>query len=80
MVLVCVDDESRSSTNTLPLMGVGDDFVTGEVDDLLEWLVGSLPAFAHEHTVNSFFFDKGVKFLNVIVNTSWIHIHHICKV
>ena len=56
MVFVVIDDESRSSTSSLSLVGVGYDDMIGKVDDLAEGLVQTLPAFAHENAVNLLFF------------------------
>ena len=75
MVFAGVDYKCRSSFNTLPLVGVGDDLEVREVYDALKGLVWAFPAFTHKNAINFLFFNKCVKLQNFIVNASWVYIH-----
>ena len=80
MVLVGVDHEGRSSSNTLPLVRVGYDYMVRKVDNLLKWFIRSLPAFTHEYAINLIFLNKSMKLLSFIVNTARIDIHDCWKI
>ena len=76
MILVVVNDQGRSSSNPFPLVGVGDDDMVGQVDDLIQGLLWSFPRLTHENTVNFFFNDKFVELLCFIVDAPGVDIHY----
>ena len=63
MELLVVDYQGRPSTNPLSLVRVGDDCVVRKVDDLIQWLLRSLPTFTHENTVDILLNYKIVKLI-----------------
>ena len=80
MIFAAVNDDGRSTTNTLPLVRVGYDNMIRKFDDLIQRLVWAFPAFTHKNTIDLMLLNKFVEVICFIVDASWIYVHNSWKV